>query len=90
MAASAPSFSSCDVVPQQRYRRSAEESPAVAAPSHSQPAELWRRRRGRTGPPVATLVPGSLSRHEALEQAFIRSLYTVTRNRLKSHTQVQE
>lgn len=32
MAASAPSFSSCDVVPQQCYRRTAEESPAVSAP----------------------------------------------------------
>lgn len=32
MAACAPSFSSCDVVPQQCYRRTAEESPAVSAP----------------------------------------------------------
>lgn len=41
MAASAPSFSSCDVVPQQCYRRTAEESPAVSAPSpHLQPTEL--------------------------------------------------
>lgn len=32
MAASAPSFSNCDVVPQQCYRRTAEESPAVSAP----------------------------------------------------------
>lgn len=30
MAASVPSFSRCDVVPQQCYRRTAEESPAVS------------------------------------------------------------
>lgn len=42
MAACAPSFSSCDVVPQQCYRRTAEESPAVSAPffKHAQPSQL--------------------------------------------------
>lgn len=42
MAACAPSFSSCDVVPQQCYRRTAEESPAVSAPLsvHAQPSQL--------------------------------------------------
>lgn len=45
MAASAPSFLSCDVVPQQCYRRTAEESPAVYAPAtltafHTDKAEV--------------------------------------------------
>lgn len=41
MAASAPSFSSCDVVPQQCYRRTAEESPAVSAPRATFTAQLY-------------------------------------------------
>lgn len=49
MAASAPSFSSCDVVPQQRYRRTAKESPAVSAPSHLQPTELYLSQKTRIG-----------------------------------------
>lgn len=47
MAACAPSFSSCDVVPQQCYRRTAEESPAVSAPLSTRTTFLTHLRQNK-------------------------------------------
>lgn len=59
MAACAPSFSSCDVVPQQCYRRTAEESPAVSAPlsTYAQPSQLISLKKKKEN--IAASSPGN-------------------------------
>lgn len=61
MAACAPSFSSCDVVPQQCYRRTAEESPAVSAPLSTRTtfSTDLRQKKERQKESIAASNPGN-------------------------------